>query len=590
MRLGTSHKEIWQDLREAAELAHLDVHFGRFMQGLAREGGVEVGLAAALLTRNTREGHICLDLNRVGGEPFEVPGRPPIHLPDPVDWADKLLKSGVVGRPGEVKPLILDPLLRLYLFRYWEYQERLVRTIRERAPLEAPLDTALLHQGLDRLFPGGGSQEQKRAARTALTKPFSVISGGPGTGKTTVISKILALFLEHLGPEGLRIALTAPTGKAAARMAEAIRHSKAALLCSDPVKAQIPETASTLHRLLGTIPGSPYFRHHEHRPLPVDLLVVDEASMVDLALMAKLMTALPPQARIILLGDKDQLASVEAGAVFADLCDAASGPLDVMPGMGFTQLIRNYRFDETSGIGELSQAVRAGDAAGALGIVRNKDHADITYQEVSHSDALARVLSAPVLEGFGACLRRLEPDAPQRFDGFRILCALREGPFGAVAVNALVERILARAGLISPGTPWYPGRPVMITQNDYHLSLFNGDVGVILPDPRGQEGVRAVFPGEGGTLRTIHPLRLPPHETVFAMSVHKSQGSEFDRVLFILPDRDAPVLSRELVYTAVTRARHHLTVVGNETVFEAALSRRIERTSGLKEALQGLWD
>lgn len=618
MRLGTPDTDMWHDLSEAAELCDLDVHFGRFMQGLARTGIPELGLAAALLTRDTREGHICLDLNRAGGSLPACPpeDKAPFPLPAPHVWADKLLKSGVVGRPGEVKPLILDPRLRLYLFRYWKYQHHLVRAIHQRIVSERPLDIPLLNQGLDRLFPAQGPDEQKAAARTALTKRFSVISGGPGTGKTTVISKIVTLFMEQTGPEDLRIALAAPTGKAAARMAAAIRNAKTGLECTDHIKAHIPETASTLHRLLGTIPGSPYFRHHENNPLSIDLLVVDEASMIDLALMSKLMQALPSHAGIILLGDKDQLASVEAGAVFADICDAALGLPDPegsqeregnltgaaaagqMPaqedekkpatGRWLTQLTRNYRFGETSGIGILSRAVRAGDPALASRVLQEGNYADITYQEVVQPGALIHVLKRPVLEGFHDYLHRSDPDAPARFDRFRILCALREGPFGAVAVNALVEQLLARAGLIAPGTPWYTGRPVMITRNDYHLRLFNGDVGIILPDPQGGEGVRAVFPGEGGALRAIHPLRLPPHETVFAMTVHKSQGSEFDQVLFVLPDRDSPVLSRELIYTAVTRARHRLDLIGNAPVFSTAISRQIERTSGLKDALWGL--
>lgn len=591
MPVGISHAEIKDEWRDLTDLNEIDIHFGRFMQGLAREGFSEVGLAAALVSRGRHEGHICLDLARVGGTSLTSgQGNAAVRLPDPVTWSKHLLASGVVGRPGEVTPLILDARSRLYLYRYWAYQDTLAQAIGERITAEIPVDLPLLTQGLERFFPGEGPDGQRAAAYAALTSPFSVISGGPGTGKTTTVAKILALFLEQPGLRGPCVALAAPTGKAAVRMADAIRYSKAGLPCTQSLKDRIPDIASTLHRLLGTIPGSPYFRHHQNNPLPVDLLVVDEASMIDLALMAKLTQALLPRARILLLGDKDQLASVEAGAVFADICDAASASVgrEALPGGWFTQLTRNYRFDEQSGIGTLSRAVRAGDQTRVSRIIDKGGYDDITFQPVTPPEALLQLPPPLITAQFGAYLKQLHQNPLAQFDRFRILCALREGPFGVVAVNALVEQVLSRAGLISPGRPWYPGRPVMITKNDYHLRLFNGDVGIIVPDPRGREGLRAVFPGEGGDERHIHPLRLPPHETVFAMSVHKSQGSEFDRVLLVLPNQDSPVLSRELIYTAVTRVRHHLDIIGNKTVFLNALSRRVERNSGLKDALYGV--
>ncbi|MDZ7697409.1 MAG: exodeoxyribonuclease V subunit alpha [Deltaproteobacteria bacterium] len=609
MGLGFPNNDLLMRLHESEALSPLDLYFGRFMAGLCKVHRPEVALAAALVSRRKAEGHVCLNLQAVSGSVAEEPAgdEAGIYPPDADTWAEMLTESGVVGAPGEAKPLILDPQGRLYLHRYWSYQDKLARAIHDRITHDPEVDTDVLTDGLKRLFPDPGPDQQRRAARMALKKSVAVISGGPGTGKTTTVSRILTLFIEQQGGKPARIALAAPTGKAAARMAAAIRDSKARLDCTPRVKEQIPETASTLHRLLGSISGSPYFRHHETNPLPVDLLVVDEASMIDLALMAKTVQSLLPHARIILLGDKDQLASVEAGAIFGDICEtakaASGGPFpegdepdaaassqqvidgEPEPDQWIMELTRNYRFDEKSGIGTFSRAVRTGDMGAAMAVIRAGRTDDITHLGAADPDRLAGMLRPRVLAGFGGYLRHPGHDALARFDRFRILCALREGPYGAVAVNALVEQILAREGLINPATPWYPGRPVMITRNDYHLRLFNGDVGILLPDPAADDDLRAVFETGDGSLRRLHPLRLPPHETVFAMTVHKSQGSEYDRVLFILPDRDAPVLSRELVYTAITRARQTLDMVGPESIFQTALSRRIERASGLRDAL-----
>jgi len=596
LRLGIDVDDKLSRLQEQGLLSPLNVYFGRFMMDLCEAPILEVGLAAALVSRRTEEGHVCLDLGRVAEIVIEgsAADGEDFHFPEPESWAEMLLASGVVGRPGEFKPMILDAQGRLYLYRYWAYQDRLVCAIRERVTNDPEVDLRLLEAGLKRFFPGQGPDRQRMAAFMALKKRVAVISGGPGTGKTTTVARILALFLAQDMRNSPRIALAAPTGKAAARMAAAVRASKARLDCAESVKARVPETASTLHRLMGTIPGSPYFRHHAKNPLPVDFLVVDEASMIDLALMSKVVQALPPHARIMLLGDKDQLASVEAGAVFGDICETARMTAGAS-GMDtdepkpeaddwIIQLTRNYRFGEKSGIGTLSRAVRDGDLNAATAVIRRGSFGDVTHMDVGGIDGLIGALRRRVKAYFGHYFKTLDEDALGRFDRFRILCALREGPYGALAVNDAVEQLLVLEGLIDPGTPWYPGRPVMITRNDYHLRLFNGDVGMMLPDPAG-DGVKAVFQGEDGALRWIHPLRLPPHETVYAMTVHKSQGSEFDRVLFILPDRDAPVLSRELVYTAITRARRHLDMVGPEAVFKTALLRRIERTSGLRDAL-----
>ncbi|MGA2402303.1 MAG: exodeoxyribonuclease V subunit alpha, partial [Syntrophobacteraceae bacterium] len=454
---------------------------------------------------------------------------------------------------------------------------------------------------------------QKVAAFTSAMKGFCVISGGPGTGKTFTVAKILALLLEQPGAEKIRIALAAPTGKAAARLQEAIKNSKEKLNCRQEIKKLIPEEASTIHRLLGSVPDSPYFRHNSENLLPAEVVVVDEASMVDLALLSKLVQAVPPSARLILLGDKDQLASVEAGAVLGDICDTGKAhgysqkfcnalkqvagenvacPTEGGDGPGIRdsiiQLRRSYRFGAVSGIGEVSRAVNEGDGIRAMELMKSGSSADIQWKELPRPETMPAVFKERIIEGFSPYL--LEPDPAKAFDlfnKFRILCALREGPHGVHHMNLLVEQTLRDEGLIHRDGRWYAGRPVMITRNDYNLRLFNGDVGITLPDPKLENELRVFFPAPDGSMRTFPPLRLPEHETVYAMTVHKSQGSEFDHVLFLMPDRSVPVLTRELVYTAITRAREKVEVWGKEEVFKAAISRRIERISGLRE---GLWE
>jgi exodeoxyribonuclease V alpha subunit len=446
------------------------------------------------------------------------------------------------------------------------------------------------------------------AAFAAARRKFCVITGGPGTGKTTTVAKILALLMEQSGNQKLRAALVSPTGKGAARLQEAMKKAKENLACEESVKALVPEDASTIHRLLGPAPGSPYFRFNAQNHLPVDAVVVDEASMVDLALMSKLTQALPPQARFILLGDKDQLSSVEAGAVLGDICDTGqSHPFSktfcaeiqettgyeikgakAAPGMSdsIVQLTRSYRFGEASGIASASRSVNEGDADAALKILQDIRRGDLRWSSVPSPKSLPRALKDRGLEEFHYLFQRSDPQkAFEQLDRFRILCALRQGPYGVHAVNLLVEHLLRGQKLIRGDGRWYRGRPVLITQNDYNLHLYNGDIGLAMPDPGANGELRVFFKASDGALRALHPVRLPEHETVYALTVHKSQGSEFDRLLLILPDQDSPVLTRELIYTGITRARHGVEVWGNENVFRDAVGRRTTRVSGLRDAL-----
>ena len=621
------------------KFSDLDRHFARLMQRLAgAAASAELELAAALVSRAKGEGHICLDLARCARLNFPAEaerGEATVRCPELDAWLAALRATKVVGQPGEFAPLILDASSRLYLHRYWRYEQNLAQAIRERAasPTDA-LDGAWLKTGLARLFPAlaaGETDWQQVAAFAAVRKKFCVISGGPGTGKTRTVVLLLALLLEQADGK-LRIALAAPTGKAAARLQESVRNAKAALDCAPEIKAALPDEASTIHRLLGTVPNSAAFRHDAEHPLAADVIVVDEASMVDLALMAKLFAAIAPAARVVLLGDKDQLASVEAGNVLGDICGATavntfspqfcedftrltgralpaerttagsrrreaaereSGLSNAPPhGGGYhagladcvVQLQKNYRFGAENGIHALSLAVNAGDAEAALALLRDGRQAGATCTPLPGANQMQAALRERVLASLRPCVAATDArTALTALNRVRILCALRTGPFGVWRVNTLVEEVFAEAGLIERGGPWYRGRPVMVTQNDYDLRLFNGDVGVIWPDASG--ALRAWFEGEGGELRALLPVRLPPHETVFAMTVHKSQGSEFEEVLLLLPDRESPVVTRELIYTGLTRASRHVELWLEEAAFRSALSRTVARASGLGDAL-----
>ncbi len=580
-------------LKQTGRFAPLDLHFAELMMRLNGGGPPEVGLAAALASGSRREGHICLDLAGVARRPVAAAQDSP-RCPAITKWRKILNSSGVVGEPGAFRPLILDDHDRLYLRRYWAYQDRLAEALLTRADKTRKRPkglTGLLNGHFGTLKKGVPPDRQRTAAKVALTRRFCVISGGPGTGKTYVMAKILALLFQ-ISDIPPTVALAAPTGKAAARMGEAVR-AEAEKGSFSGFDGELPDP-STIHRLLGAVPGRSDFRHNAENPLAADVVVVDEASMVDLALMSKLVQALRPEARLILLGDKDQLASVEAGAVLGDICD--TGRLDVadLDGEGdgirgaIVGLTESRRFLDDAGIGSVSRAINQGDADGALFRMKDGDD-EIAWTGPPTLAAPPSAFREAVIEGFRGYLSAL--DRPEEifawFARFRVLCALRQGPFGAPAVNRTIEGLLAGAGLLRPEKTWYPGRPVLITRNDYGLKLFNGDVGIALADPEADGGIRVFFPGADGALRRLHPLRVPAHETVFAMTVHKSQGSEFDRVLFLMPDRDAPVLTRELIYTAVTRAKGKVEIWSDEAVFRAAVGRRIERSSGLRDALWG---
>jgi exodeoxyribonuclease V alpha subunit len=585
----------------------LDRHFAELMNRLAAKPGPELQLAALLASHHQGTGNICWPLREAAGQRLTEKLLGFERTPEAASWTKKLRATEVIGEPGEFKPLILDQQDRLYLRRYWEYEDSLAKAILARLNAPAPIvDRKRLEGGLDRLFPKSDETDWQRvAAANAVTRNFSVITGGPGTGKTRTVIALLVLLLEQ-NAEALRIALVAPSGKAAARLKESIENAKAELNCAAGIKDRLPTDASTIHRLLGTIPDSPYFRHDADRPLVADAVIVDEASMVDLATMAKLFAAIPPAARVILLGDKDQLTSVEAGYVLGDICHPPATPA-AAPERGpqlafsFTQTVanpalqdaivelrRNYRFPSSSGIYRLVTAINEGDADEAMRVLKEKDHADVTWKPLPNSRVLAEPLRAAVVSGFRNYLEANDPaEALQRFSGFRVLCAVRQGPFGVMQLNKAIEQALAQSGLLREMETWYRGRPVMVTRNDYNARLFNGDIGIVWPDPEGGGETRVFFPTSKGETRRVLPSRLPVHETAFAMTVHKSQGSEFEKVLLILPENDSPILTRELLYTGVTRAREGVELWTSEPALRAAIGRRVTRTSGLRDALSG---
>lgn len=611
---------ILEGLREQGALNELDIRFAGLMAELASATDKkEVFLAAALTSRATRDGNICLELERAEetvfpeGRPAGIPPFPSAEM-----WASLLRETTVVGTPGDFTPLVLDEHNRLYLHKFRAYQDTLARWIRHKASqIDTLPDIEVLRNALSRLFPSSGETAdepdlQKTAACAAVLRKLLVISGGPGTGKTTTIAAILAL-LQEVAPEGsspLRIELAASTGKAAARLGEAVSRNLDFLLDPGAAHHSMPGEAKTIHRLLRPIHGSPFFRYDAEHPLPLDVLVVDEGSMVDLALMSKLVQALPDHARLIIVGDRDQLASVEPGSVLGDICGRKNRPgfspgfnalLEKITGHSFPAgrepaeesfvrdcimvLEKSYRFDHTSGLGKISRLVNEGDAGAAVSLLKSKSLEDIVWNPLSDSGDPAAALKRQTEEFLTGIAKETDPArALQALESYRILCALREGPYGTKHVNRMVERTLASKGLILSGAPWYAGRPVLIVRNDYGLRLFNGDVGIVLPEGRNGD-LRAWFSGREGEIRGIHPMRLPEHETAFAMTVHKSQGSEFDRVLLILGDRLSPVLSRELLYTGITRARRFVEIWASEEALKSSISRRTHRSSGLEEAI-----
>jgi exodeoxyribonuclease V alpha subunit len=602
------HDTLLHSLRRQSLIGDLDLYLAQYLLSKADTPSPLVALTIALTSQASGEGNVCLDLKQLAGNVLFDEAERAIQAPGMEAWRSELMHSGIIGTPGDWQPLILDHHNRLYLHRYWAYEQRLGRALVERAgAVDLQFDREILKQGLESLFPGDatdGTDWQKVAVASALVRPLTVITGGPGTGKTSTVVRLLALLRCQPGGEILRIALAAPTGMAAARLQQSIRQAKRSLPLTEAQLTSIPEQASTLHRLLGMKTSGTGFRHHRDNPLLLDVVIVDEASMVDVALMARLVDALPQSARLVLLGDRNQLASVEAGSVLGDLCTGCNGPdqgfaqqlskitrQGVVAGEDNGNRLRNsvvelkhsYRFDVQSPLGRLAAAVNRGDAQmarslllqGGEGLGRLESGHEVTSRAVSCFTRLFEAIRAgePVASLFSQLYQ------------FRLLCVVREGPFGVNALNNAITRELIRSGHIKDSGEWYPGRPVMLSRNDYQLDLYNGETGIVLPHPERSHELAVAFLSSGGETRWISPSRLPHSDTVFAVTVHKSQGSEFQEVILQLPDQRSPILCRELVYTAITRSRERFTLAGEDGIFDAAVSHPMGRSSGLNDLL-----
>jgi len=611
-------------------LSAADVHVAVRLTALGGEPDEWIALGAAFAVRGPRLGHVLVDLATIrataavdADEPVDLSALP---WPDPQAWVRRLAASALVAVGEDADPDGARPLRlvgsTLYLDRYWR-EERSVaadlRTFSDGAP--ATTDMGVLAGGLARLFAGGDAGAdagQRLAAATAVLRRFAVVAGGPGTGKTTTVARIVALLAEQAAAAGdppPLVALAAPTGKAAARLEEAVHAEAATLDVDDAVRDQLLDLhASTMHRLLGWRPGShSRFRHHRSNRLPHDVVIVDETSMVSLSLMARLVEAVRPDARLILVGDPGQLTSIEAGAVLGDVVGpataglamraparaalaratahdvpAADSPPGAAIGDGIVVLDHVHRFG--GGIARLAAAIRRGDPDEVMAILATQP-GDVSWIAVDASAADAQPALAAVRHEAVAAGRAVVEaaragaahDAIGALGAFRVLCAHRRGAQGVAAWTVRIEGWLATAiAGFDPDGPAYVGRPLLVTQNDYELRLYNGDTGVVVQTDR--DRVSAAFE-RGDELLEFTPTRLGAIETAFAMTIHKSQGSQFDTAVVLLPPATSRILTRELLYTAATRARTRLVLVGTEETIRAAVSKPVARASGLRNRL-----
>ncbi|WP_411279307.1 exodeoxyribonuclease V subunit alpha [Gemmatimonas sp.] len=523
------------------------------------DAATSVAVAVALLARARDEGHSALSLSDLAAEASELVRELAAHVAtndmgallqgrDAAWW-----RTALQAMTAVVPSVLLLHGSLLQFRRYFDAEQRIVARIRESLAHHRPT--------------------------------FRVITGGPGTGKTTRIAELLVETLDR-NPT-LRVALAAPTGKAAARLSESVRLRLDALEASPDVRARVPQRARTVHRLLGYQPDRDRFWSRAGSPLPYDLVILDEASMVDVLLMDALIAALPAHATLLLVGDQDQLASVEAGDVLGAICRVAQelGVGNALDGnwlhSSVERLTRSYRFEAHPAIGDAASAILTGDATALWAVVHDAQRADVRWAPAPQDRAELLALLVPHLE---TCLGADSPAAAlAALDGFRVLCAEREGVFGVSGINAEVERWLRGQGTVIT-EHWYHRRPVMVMANDYGTQLFNGDVGVAW-EANGEMLVH--FPAPENTTRTIPPARMPDTQTAWAMTVHKAQGSEFTNVIVMLPAKGSRVLGRELLYTAVTRARQRVLIVGDESVMRSAVSRTVKRGSGLETLLRG---
>ncbi len=617
-------------MRLPFEAEGIDFHLARFIQRrLAKNEDPLIFNTVLLLSYVLREGSLCLDLDLFSNREVIFENGNFCSFPSLDVWRKRIEKYSFVGKPGNFQPLILDDAPRLYFYRYWEYERKLTENIlaRVRRPMETP-DETVLKRGLQRYFASAsteGMDWQKVAAVMALFQSFCVISGGPGTGKTSTIIKILALLLEQPGKQDLRVVLAAPTGKAAFRLEQVLQEQKGALPCPQEVKARIPEKALTIHRLLGVRPFSSELPYHAENPLALDVLILDEASLIDIPLMSKLFQAIPPHAKVIILGDKDQLVSVEAGALLRDLCQKEGFGKDIcylyqrITGESLMQFVqpnplkplhdhivvlkKNYRFGEDTPIYKIGEAVKTGDGREMINILQSSSDSRLRFyplisiakfleqlEEIFDRYALSYLNAVSEFQKKPADSLLLEKIFLQ-FKRFQILCVLREGPWGVKRINQFLENKFLERSARKPFSDrgLYPGRPIIMTRNHYSLKLSNGDFGVLLPvNVEGTETLRVFFKEKGSVFKNFSLFQISDYETAYATTVHKAQGSEFEEVVIILSPQDSPVFSRELLYTALTRARRAVSLFATESVLKGFGEDKMNRRSGLTDRFWGL--
>jgi exodeoxyribonuclease V alpha subunit len=587
--LVTSATGLLAAFNDAGVLGPLDVHAAEAVARITGETDESVILAAALAVRGPRIGHVCIE-PATQREAVVVDGQDPevveaLPWPDPGEWQAAVAASAIVGDGSGDEPMVLQDG-RLYLERYFRYEEQVADLILNRVATPPISFDPRFAAVLDRVLPDeAGGNRQRTAVETALTSRFTVIAGGPGTGKTYTVAALLATLASGADGELPTVGLCAPTGKAAARLTEAVEEYTRWV--DDPVVRDWLERieALTIHRLLGWSPLRGRFRHDARNPVPYDWVIVDEMSMVSLPQAAKLMEAVPDGAPVVLVGDPFQLTSIEAGTVLADIVGPAVDPSANQEVSGaiadrVVVLDRVHRFEEQGAIADLAAAIRTGDADGALAVLGGGD-ASVQWIPDRSSPRFGEMWDRVVEDRAEMVREADQPDgragALQRLTGLAILCAHRRGAGSVARWQRDIETALDEqfTGLRYHGE-WYPGRPVMITTNDYNLSLFNGDIGVAV---RTDDGLRVVF--ERGGQRLFAPSHLGERTTVHALTIHKSQGSQFDEVIVVLPQEGSRLLTRELLYTAVTRASGQVTILGDETVVRQAVERSVERASGL---------
>ena len=659
-------KDGLEQLLKMSKIRAIDMAFADFVY--SEESALDVSdtsarecltMLAAYVSAQSGEQHSCIDLERLG-QPFLGVYRFP-ELSTMLSFIQnartfaRLSATDVSLDEQTTKPIILQNG-KLYLQRYWQYESQLAAIIREKSAKTLDLDItaaqSLLNDLFDEEFDKTNSQTldwQKIAVCVAASQSLSFITGGPGTGKTTTVTKLLALLQglainKSKAKKGtfnnkkvLNIQLVAPTGKAAARLTESISAAKLKLPIA--LQANLPEQCQTIHRLLGAKPQSPYFKANANQPLHLDVLVLDEASMVDLPLMAKLFAALPKDAQIILLGDQDQLASVETGSVLSDICAASQFQGDnfnnslmsysdamqlhltklisvpAKPNLetstsitnesvirdNVVRLVKSHRFGENSGIGQLAREVKAGQVAHCLSLLKDEQFTDINWYQPTQTtpqtvanEILKTLITKllPIYQQYTQAIQQGElRQAFKYLHQQQVLCAQKSGYWGVTQLNALIESELHKQGLIDNSRDFYIGRPVMLSKNDHQLKLFNGDVGIVMPDPNNAALTKVWFVTPEGDLRGLLPSRLPSLETLYAMTIHKSQGSEFESVYLCLPpitaNNKGRGLNRELIYTGLTRAKKYFMLFGESKALSLSLGQQCVRGSGLAGRLLG---